>query len=118
MQDSRRACVNGRYRLTLCVMSVMTMMSESSVIVYVVWHDAHSVGSGWQTTDDIGADPCIVESVGILISKVKAGHVVIAQSRTDDEQIDHVLAIPVAMIKSMQVLSLDSVSAVSPSPSG
>ena len=54
-------------------------MTEPSVIVRVVWHDAHSVGSGWQTLDDIGGEPCVVESVGILISKVKADHVVMAQ---------------------------------------
>ena len=87
-------------------------------IVRLTWHDAHSVGSGWQSIDEIDDDACVVESVGILISKVKADHVVMAQSRTDDETLDHVLAIPVAMIRSMQVLSTGSAGVVSPSPSG
>ena len=117
-REGRRARVDGRFRLALCVMTLTMMTTEQSVIVHVVWHDDHSVGSGWQSVDDIGGEPCVVESVGILISKVKADHVVIAQSRTDDETIDHVLAIPVAMIRSMQVLSTGSADAVSPSPSG
>jgi hypothetical protein len=99
-------------------MSAMMTMSEPSVIVHVVWHDAHSISSGWQTVDDISGEPCVVESVGMLLLKIKKDHVVIAQSRTDDDAVDHVLAIPVAMIRSMQVLSLDSVGAVSPSLSG
>lgn len=92
--------------------------TEQSVIVRVIWHDAHSVGAGWQTVDGIDDEPCVVESVGILVGRVIADHVVIAQSRTDDETIDHVLAIPVAVIRSMQVLSQNSAGTVSPSLSG
>ena len=82
----------------------------------VVWHDAHSVGAGWQPIDDIDDEPCVVDSVGFLIPESKADHIVISQSMTDGDQIDHILAIPVAMVKLMQVLSVHSVGVVSPSP--
>ena len=93
----------------------MTTDNQMSV-VRVIWHDAHSVGAGWQPLDDIDDEPCVVESVGYLIPDAKADHIVISQSVTDEQQIDHILAVPVAMVQIMQVLSVHSVGVVSPSP--
>ena len=79
------------------------MMTELSTIVHVVWHDAHSVGTGWHNPDTIEDVPCVVHTVGYLMTGAKDGHVVVAQSFTDDGDVDHVLAIPVGMVKSMTV---------------
>ena len=93
----------------------MTTDQQMSV-VRIIWHDAHSVGAGWQAIDEIDDEPCVVESVGYLLPESKAGHIVITQSITDENTIDHILAVPVAMVQSMQVLSVHSVGVVSPSP--
>jgi hypothetical protein len=84
-------------------------------IVRLTWHDAHSVGSGWQSIDEIDDDACVVESVGILLPESKDKHVVLCQSITDTDSIDHILAVPVAMVVHLQVLSELSVGSVSPS---
>lgn len=73
--------------------------------VLVVWHDAHAVSEGsWIDFEDIGNDPCIVESLGWLLPEKKADHVVIAQSATHDGSLDSVLAIPVGMVRKLVVL--------------
>jgi hypothetical protein len=54
--------------------------------------------------EDIDPDPRIIDSVGFLIPDAKADHVVVAQSHDDLTHVDSVLAIPVAMVESMQVL--------------
>lgn len=46
----------------------------------------------------------MIDSVGFLVPDAKADHVVIAQSHDDLTHVDSVLAIPVAMVQSMQVL--------------
>jgi hypothetical protein len=84
-------------------------------IVRLTWHDAHSVGTGWQSIDEINDDACVVESFGILLPEAKEKHVVLCQSITDEETIDHILAVPVAMVVQLQVLSELSVGSVSPS---
>lgn len=94
----------------------MTMTDSLSTLVCVIWHDAHSCGSSWQAVDQIEPDPCVVTTVGILLTDVKDRHIVLAQSATSDGDVDHVIAIPVAMVVSMQVLSADLICGVSPSP--
>ena len=74
-----------------------------SVVVHMVWHDAHSLGSSWTEVDDIDVEPAVVESVGFLLVDVKPNHIVLAQSFTGDE-CDHILAVPVEMVRSMKVL--------------
>jgi hypothetical protein len=72
-------------------------------MVYVKWHDAHAVAPSWICLDDIDDEPAIVESVGWVLHGKKDGHIVLAQSITDNEG-DHILAIPVGMVRSMKVL--------------
>jgi len=72
--------------------------------VLVVWHDAHSEGDGWCDVDDIDDEPCVVETIGWLLPDRKRGHVVVAQSITNSDQLDAMLCIPVAMIRSMRVV--------------
>lgn len=75
-------------------------------MVQITWHDAHSVsGDGWLNPHDIGNEPCVVESLGWLIPNAKPNHVVLAQSYNDDELLDNVISIPVAMVVATKVLS-------------
>ena len=73
-------------------------------MVLVVWHDAHSVSTGWMPIADIEQDPAVVHSVGWLLSATKPNHVVLAQSYVD-ESVDHLLAIPSAMVVQIKILS-------------
>tara|TARA_R110000868_G_scaffold176658_2_gene414576 strand:- start:500 stop:730 length:231 start_codon:yes stop_codon:yes gene_type:complete len=72
-------------------------------IVLIVWHDAHSVASTWIDVGDIDSEPAVVESVGFLLADAKPKHIVLAQSLTDNDG-DHILAVPVEMVRSMKVL--------------
>jgi len=69
----------------------------------VVWHDAHALTS-WVDFDEIDADPCVVETIGWLLPNAKKGHVVVAQSITNEDGLDNVLCIPVGMIVSVRVI--------------
>ena len=72
--------------------------------VEVVWHDAHADTSNWIESSEIGYDPCVVISVGILLPETKPDHIVLAQSQNSFDQLDCVLSIPVAMVKSMRAI--------------
>jgi hypothetical protein len=72
--------------------------------VLVVWHDAHSLGDNWCELSDIDNEPCVVETIGWLLSDKKSDHVVVAQSITADDSLDSILCIPVGMVQSVQVL--------------
>lgn len=74
------------------------MTTEFSRVV-VIWHDAHSLADGWCEIEDISDSPVIVESLGWLLPDRKQGHLVLAQSMTNDGSIDSVLCIPVEMVK-------------------
>ena len=76
-------------------------------VVLVVWHDAHSVADTWIEVADIDVEPAVVESVGFLLADAKPKHIVLAQSLTGDE-CDHILAVPVEMVRSMKVLCADA----------
>ena len=69
----------------------------------VVWHDAHALTS-WVDFDDIDLEPCVVETIGWLLPEAKKGHVVVAQSITNEDGLDNVLCIPVGMIQSVRVI--------------
>lgn len=73
-------------------------------MVLIVWHDAHSVSTGWMPIADIEQDPAVVHSVGWLLPSTKPDHVVLAQSYVD-ESVDHILAIPSAMVVQIKILS-------------
>ena len=76
------------------------------VVVEVVWHDAHADTNSWIELDDIGSEPCVVTSIGILLPEAKPDHVVLAQSSNSFDQLDCVLCIPVAMVKTMRSITL------------
>lgn len=74
--------------------------------VMVTWMDAHAATQAWTPVDDIDQDPCIVISCGFMLSVEHGGkpeHVTIYQSKTDNNDVDGVLCIPVAMIKTVKV---------------
>ena len=74
-------------------------------LLHIVWHDAHAVSNNWCSKSELDDDPCIVSSIGWLIPRAKHDHVVIAQSMILDHDVyDHVLAIPVGMIKQVNRL--------------
>lgn len=75
-----------------------------ATFVEVVWHDAHADTNTWIDISEIGSDPCVVVSVGILLPETKPDHIVLAQSQNSFDQLDCVLAIPVAMVKSMRAI--------------
>ena len=75
-----------------------------ATFVEVVWHDAHADTSNWIDIGEIGCDPCVVISVGILLPETKPNHIVLAQSQNSFDQLDCVLASPVAMVKSMRAI--------------
>ena len=77
-------------------------------VVLGVWHDAHSVADTWIDVADIDVEPAVVESVGFLLPDAKPKHIVLAQSLTGDE-CDHILAVPVEMVRSMKVLCADAI---------
>lgn len=77
--------------------------NRTQSVVYVKWHDAHAVAASWFAFDDIVDEPAIVESVGWLVLNSISGHIVLAQSVLGDEG-DHILAIPVGMVREMRVL--------------
>jgi len=82
----------------------MTTTNEHSRVL-VVWHDAHAINEGgWCEETDIDDEPCVVESLGWLLADRKRGHVVLAQSITNDGNLDSVLAIPVGMVQKVVVL--------------
>ena len=75
-------------------------------VVLVTWHDAHSGSESWVNIKDLDLDPAVVQTVGFLLATSDGGkpdHVTIYQSRNEDN-IDHVLHIPVKMVVGIKVL--------------
>lgn len=80
---------------------------ESFVTVRVTWTDAHAGPEQWASLDELEQGEFLVGSVGYLIpvsAGGKEGHVTIAQSLTQDGHIDHVLYVPVGMVKHLVAL--------------
>lgn len=75
-----------------------------ATFVEIVWHDAHADTNTWIEKDAIDTNPCVVVSCGILLTEVKANHIVLAQSQNSYDQFDCVLSVPVKMVQSMRVL--------------
>jgi hypothetical protein len=87
-------------------------MEGPGALVQVVWRDAHAATDGWTLPEEIDQDPCMVTSVGYLLAGCKPGHLVLAQSVIADQgAVDHVLAIPVAMVAKIKVLAAASLAA-------
>lgn len=77
-------------------------------IVMITWADTHSGGIGWTPINDIDQDEYLIQTCGFLLATSdggKADHVTVYQSRTADEDLDHILHIPVAMVRKIQVCS-------------
>jgi hypothetical protein len=83
-----------------------------TTFVEVIWHDAHADTSNWIEIGEIGDDPCVVVSVGILLPDTKPNHIVLAQSQNSFDQLDCVLAVPVAMVKSMRAIFAGGLDAI------
>lgn len=73
-------------------------------IVRLTWLDAFAETSSWMDIDEIDDEPCQVVSVGFLLADAKKDHVVIAQSINDNDSIDSVLCVPVAMVIKTELL--------------
>ena len=74
--------------------------------VLVTWHDAHSGAESWINIKDLDTEPAEVQSVGFLLATSDGGkpdHVTLYQSRNEDS-LDHVLHIPVGMVRTIKVL--------------
>tara|TARA_R110000868_G_scaffold121485_7_gene322307 strand:- start:1451 stop:1738 length:288 start_codon:yes stop_codon:yes gene_type:complete len=88
------------------------MTNEKYSMVRVIWADAHTSESGWldmsEQTDD---GEVLVHTVGYLIpvgdAGSKARHVSLWQTLCDGEGI-HGFYIPVAMVRDMMVLGVDT----------
>lgn len=75
-------------------------------VVLVTWHDAHSGAESWINIKDLDTEPAEVQSVGFLLATSDGGkpdHITLYQSR-NEESVDHVLHIPVGMVKTIKVL--------------
>jgi len=74
--------------------------------VLVIWHDAHSGSESWIPISSLDTEPAVVNTVGFLLSTTDGGkpdHITLYQSRNEDS-VDHVLHIPVGMVKAIKVL--------------
>lgn len=74
--------------------------------VIVKWMDAHSGETTWHELED--NEPYIIDTCGFLVPENeggKPGHVTVVQSITPDEQMDHVLYIPQAMVEKLVFLA-------------
>lgn len=80
-------------------------MSEPARMVEVLWYDAHAVTDTWTQISELDADPCVVRSVGLLLPHAKPGHLMLAQSVTNDDMVDQVLAVPLGMVKRIHLLT-------------
>lgn len=88
------------------------MMNEKYSMVRVVWADAHTSESGWLNMDEQADDgEVLVHTVGYLIPAGDAGskdkHIAVWQTLCDGEGI-HGFYIPVAMVREMVVLGVDT----------
>lgn len=76
-------------------------------MVRVVWTDAQGDAHGWTPVEDLDDTPCVVTSVGHLLTGRK-GHVTLALSfhwDEDDVIVDSALHIPEGMVISMDTLT-------------
>lgn len=81
----------------------------TETIVEITWADTHSGGTGWTPISDIDQAEYIIKSCGYLLSIGDGGkenHVTIYQSRTEDDDLDHILHIPVAMIRNIKAIDI------------
>ena len=76
-------------------------------LVMVTWHDAHTIDNDeWHELTDLKDEPCVVSSIGYLLSRRNARHLILAQSVTDDKGVDNVLFIPARMVRKVVRLQI------------
>ena len=78
-------------------------------MVLVTWADAHSGVATWTPIDSLDKDEMLVFTCGFLLATVDGGkpdHITIYQSRTPNNDVDHVLHVPVAMVQTIQTIDL------------
>jgi len=77
-------------------------------VVAVRWHDTHADVSGWVSLlGPHDKEPYEIVTIGIALDKKcgrKPGHVSIAQSLSQDGQVDSVLHVPKPMVKDVTEL--------------
>lgn len=75
-------------------------------MVLVIWHDAHSMSEySWMSVSDLPDEPREIMSVGVLLPGVCKNHLVLVQSLDSaNDTVDHAIAIPHGMIKSITKL--------------
>jgi len=79
-------------------------------MVLVTWADAHSGVATWTPIDSLDKDEMIVFTCGFLLSTVDGGkpeHITVYQSRTMEDDIDHVLHIPCQMVRKIAICTPD-----------
>lgn len=81
-------------------------MTTDHAFVHVTWLDAHSGTDQWTQIDNMDQDGCLVHTAGFLLPDCKKGHITIYQSRTPNNDVDHVLHVPVAMVQTIQTIDL------------
>jgi len=87
----------------------------TETIVEITWADTHSGGTGWTPISEIDQAEYIIKSSGYLLAVGDGGkenHVTLYQSRSEDDDLDHILHIPVAMIRTIK--SVDIPNSVTP----
>ena len=73
--------------------------------VRITWHDAHSLDNNeWHEASDLGDDPLIVVSVGMLVRAKR--HAILIQTHTQDGGMDNVLYIPWGMVRKIEKLQI------------
>lgn len=81
------------------------LMDKTEEIIMVQWIDAHAGDEGgWHGLDPDDKDDYINRTVGFLIPTAEGGkpnHVTIGQSISQEGLFDHVIHIPLIMVKSM-----------------
>jgi hypothetical protein len=86
------------------------MTKNELTYIYVTWTDAHAGGETWTNIRDLDQDPVLVRTAGFLLSHSdggKEGHITIFQSITSNDDVDHVLHIPTAMVKEFKCLQIN-----------
>lgn len=77
------------------------------MMILLVWADAHAgENESWVAVEDVeDSGEYLVSSIGWVIDGAKEKHVTIAQSWTQDDQVDHLLHIPLSMIRKVHALA-------------
>ena len=81
----------------------------TKTIVEITWADTHSGGTGWTPIGEIDHEEYMIKSCGYILAVGDGGkenHVTIYQSRTEDDDLDHILHIPVAMVRNIKAVDI------------